>query len=207
MSHRKSGGVRTNFSLVPRGRGPLLTSVFPILYHKVVFAGLRVLNRACVANPPTLPCPLAGSRGRAGPGEGGPGAWCQENPHLRASPPRRVQGVGRGGSGENLRGFPAGAAGGGAGEGGGLVCRVRAGSSASDRVTHVQTLGPGLGGSPECLWNWGTGRDACAPHTAHEAAAPPLSRTRTPRPGGRAAAPRQEAVGPGGDRAAFPRGN
>lgn len=67
------------------------------------------------------------------------GAWCQENPHLRASPPRRVQGVGRGGSGENLRGFPAGAAGGGAGEGGGLVCRVRAGSSASDRVTHVQT--------------------------------------------------------------------
>lgn len=70
---------------------------------------------------------------------GEPGAWCQENPHLRASPPRRVQGVGQGGSGENLRGFPAGAAGGGAGEGGGLVCRVRAGSSASDRVTHVQT--------------------------------------------------------------------
>lgn len=138
MSHRKSGGVRTNFSPVPRGRGPLLTSVFPILYHKVVFAGLRVLNRACVANPPTLPCPLAGSRGRAGPG-GGTGRLVPGEP----PPPRlataSVQGVGRGGSGENLRGFPAGAAGGGAGEGGGLVCRVRAGSSASDRMTHVQT--------------------------------------------------------------------
>lgn len=78
-SHRKRGGVWTNFSQVPRGRGPLLTSLLPILCHKVVFAGLRVLNRACMANPPTLPRPLAGSWGRAGSG-GEPGAWCQENP-------------------------------------------------------------------------------------------------------------------------------
>lgn len=89
MSYRKSDGVRTDFSPVPRGRGPLLTSVFPILYHKVVFAGLRVLNRACVANPPTLPCPLAGSRGRAGPGGGdrAPGARRTPTsaPHHRAA--------------------------------------------------------------------------------------------------------------------------
>lgn len=55
MSHRKSGGVRTNFSPVPRGRGPLLTSVFPILYHKVVFAGLRV--QSLRGKPPDPPLP------------------------------------------------------------------------------------------------------------------------------------------------------